>query len=149
MGSGGRCRATLTRGGHFAAMPYAEVPKFLRALRGSTMDKTTKLAFEFLILTAARTGEVLGMRLNEVELGAAIWTIPAVRTKTRREHRVPLAPRAVEIIGPRSRPTAQGMSRTHMTRRSLVDVRFAPESRHCSSPLACPLSADCVAKVTA
>jgi integrase len=86
------------RGRHFAAMPYTEVPKFLRALRESGMDETTKLAFEFLILTAARTGEVLGARLNEFDLGAAIWTIPASRTKTRREHRVPLAPRAVEII---------------------------------------------------
>jgi integrase len=86
------------RGGHFTAMPYAEVPKFLRALRGSTMDETTKLAFEFLILTAARTGEVLGTRLNEVDLGSAMWTVPAVRTKTKREHRVPLAPRTIKIV---------------------------------------------------
>jgi integrase len=86
------------RGRHFAAMPYTEVPKFLRALRESGMDETTKLAFEFLILTAARTGEVLGARWDEVNLGSALWTIPAARTKTRREHRVPLAPRAVEIV---------------------------------------------------
>jgi integrase len=86
------------RGGHFAAMPYAEVPRFLRALRESGVDETTNLAFEFLILTAARTGEVLGARSDEVDLVAATWTIPAARTKTRREHRVPLPPRAIEII---------------------------------------------------
>jgi integrase len=86
------------RARHFAAMPYAEVPKFLRLLRESGMDETTKLAFEFLILTAARTGEVLGARRDEIDLGGAIWTMPAARTKTRREHRVPLPPRAVEII---------------------------------------------------
>jgi len=86
------------RGGHFAAMPYAEVPRFLRALRASSMDETTKLAFEFLILTAARTGEVLGARRDEIDLGGAIWTIPAARTKTRREQRVPLAPRLIKVV---------------------------------------------------
>jgi integrase len=86
------------RGGHFAAMPYAEVPRFLRALRESSMDETTKLAFEFLILTAARTGEVLGARRDEIDLGGAIWTIPSSRTKTKREHRVPLPPRAIDIV---------------------------------------------------
>jgi integrase len=86
------------RARHFAAMPYAEVPKFLCALRESGMDETTKLAFEFLILTAARTGEVLGARRDEIDSGGAIWTIPAARTKTRREHRVPLPRRAIEIV---------------------------------------------------
>jgi len=86
------------QGRHFAALPYAEVPAFVRALRESGMDEATKLAFEFLILTAARTGEVLGARKDELDLDAAMWTVPAERTKTRREHRVPLAPRAVEII---------------------------------------------------
>jgi integrase len=84
--------------GHFAAMPYAEVPNFLRALRESGMGETARLAFEFLVLTAARTGEVLGARWEEIDWDAALWTVPAARTKTRREHRVPLAARAVEIV---------------------------------------------------
>jgi integrase len=86
------------RAEHFAAMPYDDVSAFVRALRDSGINETTKLAFELLILTAARTSEVLCARWNEFDLTAAVWTIPAARTKTRRPHRVPLAPRAVEII---------------------------------------------------
>ena len=79
-------------------MPYADVPAFVQALRESDIGKTAKLAFEFLILTAARTGEVLGARWSEIDLTNGTWTIPVARTKTRREHRVPLSQRAVEII---------------------------------------------------
>ena len=86
------------QGAHHAAMPYAGIPAFVQALRGSEIGETAKLAFEFLILTAARTGEVLGARRSEFDLANGTWTIPAARTKTRREHRVPLSPRAVEII---------------------------------------------------
>ena len=79
---------------HFAALPYADVGSFvgeLRSLRG-----TAPRAFEFLILTATRTGEVLGMRWDELD--GALWTIPGTRTKTRKEHRVPLSPAALAII---------------------------------------------------
>ncbi len=79
-------------------MPYAEVPAFVRALRASGLGEVTKLAFELLILTGARTSEVLGARWDEVDLENAVWTIPAERMKARREHRVPLAPRAVEVL---------------------------------------------------
>jgi integrase len=86
------------RDAHHAAMPYADVPAFVQALRRSDLGKIAKLAFELLILTAARTGEVLGARWSEIDLAGGTWLIPATRTKTRREHRVPLAPRAVAII---------------------------------------------------
>ena len=56
------------------------------------------LALEFVILTATRTSEVLGATWAEVDLAKAIWTIPAVRMKAGKEHRVPLSPRAVEIL---------------------------------------------------
>jgi integrase len=81
---------------NFAAMPYQDVPAFLPQISGSA--STIAAALEFLILTAARTNEVLGARWDEVDLGAAVWTIPAARMKGKREHRVPLAPRAVELL---------------------------------------------------
>jgi len=56
------------------------------------------LALEFVILTATRTSEVLGAKWDEVDLDQAIWTIPAARMKAGKEHRVPLSPRAVEIL---------------------------------------------------
>jgi integrase len=56
------------------------------------------MALEFTILTAARTGEVLSARWGEIDFGARIWTVPASRMKGRREHRVPLSSRAVELL---------------------------------------------------
>ncbi len=88
-------RQRLTRG-HMAAMPYAKLPEFVSSLRASEL--TSALALEFLILTASRSGEVLGAKWDEVDTEKAIWTIPAHRMKARREHRVPLSPRALEIL---------------------------------------------------
>jgi integrase len=83
---------------HHAAVPYELVPEFVLTLRASPNGEAVRLAFEFLILTAARTGEVLGARWGEVDLDAAVWTVPAERMKGGRAHRVPLAPRAVAIL---------------------------------------------------
>ena len=83
---------------HHAAMPYVEVPAFVRALDESDIAEIAKLALEFLILTAARTGEVLGMCWSEIDTATGTWTIPRARMKTRREHRVPLVPRAMMIL---------------------------------------------------
>ena len=58
----------------------------------------TALAFEFTILTTARTGEAIGTRWSELDLREKVWTIPASRMKAGREHRVPLSGRAVEIL---------------------------------------------------
>jgi len=88
-------KAKLSRG-HHAAMPYADVPAFLDTLR--QRKAVAALALEFCILTAARTGEVLCARWEEIDLVARAWTIPGTRMKAGREHRVPLAARAVEIL---------------------------------------------------
>lgn len=82
--------------GHHAAMPYAELAGFIADLR--QREATAALALEFLILTAARSGEVLGARWDEIDLAAKLWTIPADRMKAGREHRVPLSRRALEIL---------------------------------------------------
>ena len=84
---------------HHPALPYAAINKFVLDLRAQ--EGTPARALEFTILTAARTGEVIGARREEFDLDAAdgaTWTIPAARMKSQREHRVPLAPRAVEVV---------------------------------------------------
>jgi integrase len=81
---------------HHAALPYAELPDFLSKLR--KQDGTAPRALEFLILTAARTGEVIGARWTEFDLLDKVWTVPAARMKAHREHRVPLSPRALAIL---------------------------------------------------
>jgi integrase len=88
-------RARLTRG-HHKAMPYESVPKFLITLQ--QREAIAALALEFTILTAARTGEVIGAKWDEIDLDKAVWTIPANRMKAGKEHRVPLSLRAVEIL---------------------------------------------------
>ncbi|MEJ0093885.1 MAG: integrase arm-type DNA-binding domain-containing protein [Methylocella sp.] len=88
-------RQQLTRG-HHAALLYSDVPKFISDLRA--MNAMAAKALEFLILTAARSGEVLGARWDEIDLEAKVWTVPATRMKAGRGHRVPLSGRAVEIL---------------------------------------------------
>ena len=88
-------REKLTRG-HHAAMAYADVPAFVAQLRARVA--TAALALEFIILTAARSGEALGARWSEIDLKAKLWEVPAARMKGGRVHRVPLSARAVEII---------------------------------------------------
>lgn len=83
---------------HHAALPYATVPAFVEAMRQSGASDSAKLAFEFLILTGARTGEVLGATWSEIDAGAKTWTIPAARMKAKVEHRVPLSARCIEIL---------------------------------------------------
>src|SRR6202022_3161007 len=82
--------------GHHAAMPYEEVASFIAKLR--MREATAALALELCILTAARSGEILGMRWPEIDLDKKIWTVPANRMKAGREHRVPLSPRTVAIL---------------------------------------------------
>ena len=83
---------------HFASVPYAEVPELVRRSRVSSGSGIVRLAFEFLVLTVGRTGEVIGARWIEINFKEATWTIPASRMKARREHRVPLSTRCVEIL---------------------------------------------------
>jgi integrase len=81
---------------HHAALPYAELPAFLVNLR--EQEGIAARALEFAILTAARTGEVIGACWNEVDLLDKVWKVPAARMKAHREHRVPLSARALAIL---------------------------------------------------
>ncbi|MGA3342807.1 MAG: integrase arm-type DNA-binding domain-containing protein [Methylocella sp.] len=81
---------------HHAALPYDEVPAFMRSLRAE--GGVAARAFEFCILTASRTGEVLGARWAEIDIKTKVWTVPPERMKARREHRVPLSDQALTIL---------------------------------------------------
>jgi len=89
---------------HHAALPYTEVSKFITRLRTGQAHPITKLAFEFLILTAARTTEVRKARWQEISFPARTWTIPGNdaasgrRMKAGRDHVVPLSLRCVELL---------------------------------------------------
>ena len=88
-------RQKLTRG-HHAAMAYDDVPTFMAALRGR--EAVAALALEFVILTAARTGEAIGAKWEEIDFDAKVWTVPAARMKAGREHRAPLTAKAVALL---------------------------------------------------
>lgn len=88
-------RQPLARG-HHRALPYQAVPALVQRLRAS--GSVSALCLEFAILTAARSGEAMGARWDEFDLDASLWTVPASRMKAGREHRVPLSPRALEIV---------------------------------------------------
>lgn len=81
---------------HHPSMPYSDVSNFIALLRAQ--DNTASLALEFLILTASRTNEVIDATFDEFDLDKAVWVIPAARMKAKREHRVPLSTRAIQIV---------------------------------------------------
>ena len=83
---------------HMPAVHHRDASTAIKAVRDSTATRPTKLAFEFLVLTAARSGEVRGAGWAEIDQDKRVWTIPAERTKTCRPHVVPLAWRAVEVL---------------------------------------------------
>ncbi len=83
---------------HMQALSHMEVAGAIAAVRASRAWVGVQLAFEFLVLTAARSGEVRLAAWDEIDLVASVWTIPATRMKAKREHRVPLSSRAVEIL---------------------------------------------------
>ena len=83
---------------HHAALPYTDVGAALERIRESSITPTIRLAFEFLVLTAVRAGEVRGATWSEINWESGTWEIPAARMKARRPHRVPLSTRAVEIL---------------------------------------------------
>ena len=83
---------------HHRALPYAEIVAAMKAVRESAADTATRLAFEFLVLTVARSGEVREADWVEVDLDNRTWTVPASRMKARREHRVPLSDGAIEVL---------------------------------------------------
>jgi integrase len=81
---------------HHAALPYVEMPAFMAEVR--QCGDIRSAALEFTIVTAVRSGEALGARWDEIDVGQRLWEIPAERMKSGRPHRVPLAGRALEII---------------------------------------------------
>ena len=112
---------------HHSAMPFEELPAFMRELRG--IDFVSARALEFTILTGARTSEVLKTTWGEIDTKAKVWTIPAERMKANKLHRVPLSDRTTRILhylphegslvfpGSRvGRPLAADLSRTLLQR---------------------------------
>jgi integrase len=91
-----RAQLEATKAVEPAAMPFADVPAFLAQLR--ERESVAALALEFTILTAARTSETLGAKWTEINLARKLWTVPAVRMKGGREHRVALSDRATPIL---------------------------------------------------
>ena len=98
MGSRWHARAERhsSSGSHHEAMPFAELPAFMRELRG--INSISARALEFTILTGARTSEVLKATWDEIDTKAKVWTIPAERMKANKLHRVPLSDRAMRIL---------------------------------------------------
>ena len=83
---------------HRKALPHSEVGAALKRVRQSGAYRDLMLAFEFLVLTTGRSGEVRAARWDEIDLDAAVWTIPAERMKAGREHPVPLAAQALDVL---------------------------------------------------
>lgn len=88
--------AKIKRVRHHAALPYKQIATFITKLRDR--KGSSALALEFMILTAARTGEVRGAKWQEIDLSTKVWTIPADRMKAGKEHRVPLCSRVIQIL---------------------------------------------------
>jgi len=86
----------VTKVVHRAALPYTEMGAFMAKLRSH--DAIGALAFEFLILTATRTSEVINAKWNEIDLEKKIWVVPEERTKMDKEHRVPLSTAAMTVL---------------------------------------------------
>ena len=101
---------------HMRALPHREVAAAVRKVRASNTAPVTRLAFEFLVLTAARWGEVRWAEWSEVDPAQGMWTVPATRMKSKREHRVPLCGRAREILA-ETRMLEDGAARLVFTRR--------------------------------
>lgn len=83
---------------HHRALPHAEVAEAVASVQGSGAWEGVKLALEFMVLTATRTGEARLARWDEIDLKARTWTIPSIRMKARKAHRVPLSDRTLEIL---------------------------------------------------
>ena len=95
-------RRKLAARGHQAALPFEEIPAFVHKLR--QRSALAARALELTVLCATRTNETLKARRSEFDLERRAWIVPADRTKMRREHRIPLSDRAIEIVGPLCEP---------------------------------------------
>ena len=93
-----RFRAARKRRNIIALVPHAEVGEVIGKVRESTGHLCTRLAFEFLVLTAARSGEVRGAMWEEMDVASRMWTVPAERMKAREVHRVALSGAALAVL---------------------------------------------------
>lgn len=109
---------------HFSACPYADINRVLASIKNSSSNDTIKLAMEFLILTAARSGEVRAAVWSEIDFKNHRWVIPAERMKAGREHRVPLSPRAIEILKQMHRVTDTNLIFPGSRNKCLSDMTF-------------------------
>lgn len=105
---------------HHAALPYAELPSFVSELR--ERPAVAARALEFLILTAARTGEVIRADWSEIDLEKKIWTIPPERMKAGREHRVPLSVRATEVLSALPEPRTGAVFKAEQSKSPLSNA---------------------------
>jgi integrase len=120
---------------HHAALPYAEVASFIGKLRQRAGPLASRLAFEFLVLTATRSGETRGAAWSEIDLTQRLWIVPAQRMKARAAHIVPLSDRAAAILetaraafadGPLCFPNAKGVRFSDMVfTKALRDMGLA------------------------
>jgi integrase len=96
---------------HFTALDYQRVPSFVRQLRDAQQngDAMSSALLEFILLTAARESEVCRMQWSEISWAERVWTLPASRSKTAREHRVPLCDRAIVLLKRQRWPNGQGL----------------------------------------
>jgi integrase len=108
------------KAGHFAALPYADVPAVMKRIEG--VDGMGALALRCAILTAARSGEVRGATWAEFDLDEGVWTVPAERMKAGREHRVPLSPAALAIPSARYGKPLSDMTLAAVLKRLEVPV---------------------------
>ena len=83
---------------HHKSLPYQDVSNAIKMIKNSNASLPTKLALEMLILTATRSGEIRNAKWDEINLDKALWTVPIERMKAKKEHRVPLSPRCLEIL---------------------------------------------------
>lgn len=102
-------RKQPNRTSHHAALPYLEVNAFISDLRKASANESTRLAFEFLVLTATRTDEVILAKWPEIDFEKKVWTIPANRMKTGKKHRIPLSGRRIEILARAQKLYAGGL----------------------------------------
>ena len=133
---------------HFRAAHYSEVEEILAIVDASTANESAKLALEFLVLTAARSGEARGATWDEIDLGARTWTIPASRMKAGVEHRVPLSDQALDVLErargldngsgaifpspQRRRKTLSDMTFSQLLRREILSNRTTPHGMRTS-----------------
>ena len=122
--------AALPRNGgktqQYKALPHGEVSTAVEAVRKSGAWPGTKAAFEFLMVTACRSGEVRRASWEEVNLESDVWTIPADRAKTEPQNRVPLAPRAIAILDEmRKLSGGKGLVFPSVTGNALSDATFS------------------------